>query len=358
MPPATLPRPPVAPRRPTERTLHGEVLRDDYAWLKDARWQEVLRDPAVLAPDIRTHLEAENRYTEAFLAPLDDLKRTLVAEMRGRIKEDDSGVPEPDGPWAYQWTFRPGGQHRAIGRAPRDGGNLQVVLEGDALARGTAYFQFGGTRHSPDHGLEAWSADLRGSEYFTIRVRRWDTGEDLPDILEQTTGSVVWGADSTFFFYVRQDDNHRPLQVWRHRLGTPQDSDELVYEEADKGWFVRVEESSSGRFLVIASGDHETTERWLLDLSRPDARPRLVAAREAGVRYGVHDRGDQLYILTNRGDAVDFRIDIAPLATPGRDHWRPLVPHRPGVYIVAVLLQAGHLVRLERANALPSICLL
>ena len=349
------PAAPVAERRPTERTFHGEVLRDDYAWLKDANWQEVLRNPSVLDPDIRAYLEAENRHTEAFLAPLEDLKKTLVAEMRGRIKEDDAGVPEPDGPFAYQWTFRPGGQHRLIGRQPRDGGDLHVLLDGDALARGTGYFQFGATRHSPDHRLEAWSADLRGSEYFTIRIRRWDTAEDLPDAIEQTTGSVVWTAASDGFFYVRQDDNHRPLQVWHHRLGTPQDSDRLVYEEADKGWFVRVEESASGRFLVIATGDHETSERWLLDLTQPDQPPRLVAARETGVRYSVYDRGDTLYILTNQGDAIDFRIAVAPLAAPGRDRWQPLVPHRPGVYIVAVLLQAGHLVRLERANALPSI---
>jgi len=354
-PASSRPAPPVAAKRPTERTFHGEVLRDDYAWLKDPRWQEVLRDPSVLDPDIRAYLEAENRTTEAFLAPLEDLKKTLVAEMRGRIKEDDSGVPEPDGPWAYQWTYRPGGQHRAIGRTPRDGGDLQVVLEGDALAKGTGYFQFGATRHSPDHRLEAWSADLRGSEYFTIRVRRWDTGEDLPDTVEQTTGAMVWTAASDGFFYVRQDDNHRPLQVWHHRLGTAPASDRLVYEEADKGWFVRVEESASGRFLVIATGDHETSERWLLDRATPEAPPRLVAARQAGVRYGVHDRGDTLYILTNEGDAIDFRIATAPLATPGREHWRPLVPHRPGVYIVAMLLQAGHLVRLERADALPSI---
>ena len=132
--------------------------------------------------------------------------------MRGRIKEDDSGVPQPDGPFAYLWKYREGGQHELIGRTPRDGGEAQIILDGDALAKASDYFDFGGTRHSPDHRLEAWSADLRGSEYFTIRVRRWQTGEDLPDIIEQTSGSVVWGRDSTFFFYVRRDENHRPLQ--------------------------------------------------------------------------------------------------------------------------------------------------
>ena len=167
--------PPVAPRRPSQRTLHGVTIVDDYAWLKDEKWQQVLRDPSLLDPDIRAYLEAENRYAETLLAPAQALQKTLVAEMRGRIKEDDSGVPTPDGPFAYLWKFREGGQHQLIGRTPRAGGDVQLVLDGDALAKTSDYFKFGGTRHSPDHRLEAWSADLRGSEYFTIRVRRWDT---------------------------------------------------------------------------------------------------------------------------------------------------------------------------------------
>ena len=165
----------------------------------------------------------------------------------------------------------------------------------------------------------------------------------------------MWGRDSTFFFYVRLDDNHRPLQVFRHRLGTPQSDDVLVYEEKDTGWFTRIEESASGRFCIIAGGDHETSEQRLIDLSEADATPRLVAARETGVRYSVADRGDELFILTNAGGAIDFRIATAPLATPDRAHWRELIPHRPGVYILRMELYAGHLVRLERANALPSI---
>jgi oligopeptidase B len=348
-------KPPVAPRRPFQRTLHGVTLSDDYAWLKDRNWQRVLREPSLLDPDIRSYLEAENRYAAALLEPTEGLRKELVAEMRGRMKEDDAGVAMPDGPFAYLWKYREGGQHELLGRTPRDGGDFQLVLDGDALAASQQYFEFGSTQHSPDHRLEAWSADLRGSEYFTIRVRDWASGEDLADTIMQTTGSVVWGGDSRFFFYVQLDDNHRPLRVFRHRLGTPQSEDAVVYVERDSGWFTRVEESASGRFCIIASGDQETSERRLVDLARPDAEPRLVAAREKGVRYDVDDRGDQLFIRTNQGDAIDFRIDVAPLASPGREHWRPLIPHRPGTYVLDYELYANHLVRLERANALAAI---
>ena len=346
---------PVAPRRPHSFTTHGITLTDDYAWLKDPNWQEVLREPAILDPDIRRYLKEENDYTESLLGHTDRLQKKLVAEMRGRIKEDDSSVPSPDGPYAYFRKFREGGQHEMFGRMPRGGGEAEIVLDGDALAAEYKYFKFGGSRHSPDHRLHAWSADTKGSEYFSIRVRDWASGKDLDDLVEETDGTAIWSKDGRSFFYVKLDDNHRPMQVWRHRLGTSQADDILVYEEPDAGWFTHLHESSSNRFCVIAGGDHETSEQRLIDLAEPDAPPRLIAAREEGVQYWANDRGDQLYILTNADGAIDFKVVTAPLASPERANWRDLIPYREGIYVLDVELYAGHMVRLERANALPAI---
>jgi oligopeptidase B len=346
---------PLAPRRPHSFTHHGVTIVDDYAWLKDARWQEVLRDPSLLDADIRAYLEAENAYTEAVLGETDALQTKLVAEMRGRIKEDDSSVPSPDGPFAYFQKYREGGQHEMIGRSRRDGSDTRLLIDGDALAAQSSYFRLGGARHSWDHRLEAWSADFNGSEYFSMRVRDWETGEDLNDVIEQTSGDVVWTADCTAFFYVKLDDNHRPRQVYLHRIGTSQAADTLIYEEADTGWFTHIHESASGRFCVIAGGDHETSEQRLIELDDPSSPPRLVSPREIGIRYSVSDRGDELFILTNADGAIDFKIATTPLSSPARANWRDLIAHREGVYVLDVELYANHLVRLERANALPSM---
>jgi oligopeptidase B len=347
--------PPIAPSHPHTYTAHGITVVDDYAWLKDDRWQEVLRDPSVLNADIRKYLEAENEYTESLLGHTAGLQRTLVKEMRARIKEDDSSVPSPDGPYAYMRKFREGGQHEMFGRRPRDGGEAEIILDGDQLAAGHDYFKFGGARHSPDHRLEAWSADVKGSEYFAIRVRDWTTGKDLDDLVEETDGAVVWSANATGFFYVKLDDNHRPMQVWLHRLGTAQSHDILIYEEKDPGWFTHIHESASGRFCVINGGDHETSEQRLVDLADPLSPPRLIASREKGVQYAVADRGDELFVLTNADNAIDFKIVTAPLRSPGRANWRDLIPYREGIYVIDFELYSGYLVRLERANALPAI---
>ena len=271
---------PIAPRRPHSFTTHGITVTDDYAWLKDARWQEVLRDPSILDPDIRKYLEAENDYTESLLGHTAPLQKKLVAEMRGRIKEDNSSVPAPDGAFAYLRKFREGGQHELFGRTPREGGDVQIVLDGDALAKDHEYFKFGSARHSPDHKLQAMERRHQGFRVFLDpRARLERPATDRDDLVEETDGGIVWSKDCNSFFYVKLDDNHRPMQVWRHRLGTKQADDTLVYEEQDSGWFTHLHESSSGRFCVIAGGDHETSEQRLIDLgqSRCAAAPRRRA---------------------------------------------------------------------------------
>ena len=374
--------PPVAPRKPTDLpALHGRRRTDDYAWLKDEHWPQVMRDPAVLRADIREYLEAENAYKEAMLEPTRALRATLFEEFRGRIREDDASVPEKDGAWAYYHRYREGGQHPVMCRRPTGAAGStdaavnaapageQVLLDGDAEAAGKSYYRIGGRGHAWNHRRFAWTVDESGSEYFTLRVKDLDTGKILDDVIERCSGGFVWAADDETLFYTVLDDNHRPCKVLRHRIGTRADAgaratatatatatnDAIVYEEADAGFFLNVALTESRRFVVIDAHDHVTSEVRLVDATQPDAAPILVAARDPMTEYDVSHHGDRLIILTNAGGAEDFRIVEAPLASPGREHWTDLVPHRPGVLIVGFEVYSRWLVRLERENALPRI---
>jgi oligopeptidase B len=355
-----LPAEPRADRRTVTALRHGVTLTDDYAWLKAPNWQEVISDPAALDPAIRAYLDAENAYQAAAMRHTEALQETLFAEMKGRIKQDDSTVPSPDGPFAYFTRYREGGQHPLVCRAPRDGGSETLLLDGDALAAGKAFFQLGGSRHSPDHRLLGWSADEMGSEFYTLRVRDIARDADLPDVITETAGGLVWSADAAAVYYVKLDEHHRPSRVYRHRLGTPSAADELIYEEGNPGFFVSLGELQSGRFAAISVHDHETSEVHLLDLADADARPRLVAARKTGVQYQVEHHPSlggtaTLVILTNADDAEDFKIVQVPLAAPARENWRDVVPHRPGILLLGVTLLAGWLIRVEREDGLPRI---
>ena len=347
---------PVAVRKPVTATLHGIARTDDYAWLKDADWQRVMREPDALDPDIRAYLEAENTYTDAFLAPHKALRETLVSEMRGRMKEDDSSVPAPDGDWAYYRRYVEGGEHPLYCRAPRvDEAAEVLLLDGNREAEGEAYFRIGDCEHSHDHRRLAYTLDLNGSERYRLFVRDIASGAVIDGPIEDAHGEVIWAADGETVFYTVLDENHRPYQVRRHRVGNAPEADPVVYEEADPGFFLRIGESESRRFVMISAHDHTTSEVHLIEASAPESAPRLVAARERGIEYDVALRGDRLYILTNADGATDFKIMTAPLEAPGRAAWRDWLPHEAGTYVRAQLLFAGHHVRLERVGGLPRI---
>ena len=350
--------PPRAERRPVKSVHHGIEIVDDYAWLRADNWQDVMRDPGVLDPEIRAYLEAENAYTTQSLADTTALQERLFAEMKGRIKEDDSSVPAPDGAFEYMTSFITGGQYPRVMRRPRgakDGAGDVILLDGNLEAASKPYWQLGGASHSPDHRYLAYAVDDKGSELFTIRIRDLATGNDLPEEIPDTRGGYVWAEDSATLFYVRLDANHRPLYVYRHKLGTPVDSDVLVYEEADMGFYVGVGQTQSGRFLIVDAHDHQTNEVRLIDSRHPDGPMQLVSPRRHGHEYAVDDHGDDLIVMTNSGGAEDFRICSTPIATPQEAYWREILPHQPGRLLLDMTAFANHLARLERENGLPRI---
>ena len=351
-----VPKPPRADKRPRAETWHGYEKRDDYHWLKAENWQEVMHDPSLLPQEIRAFLEGENAYHEAIMADTKPLQDRLFHELKGRIKEDDSSVPAPDGPYDYYSAYVTGGQHPRYCRKPRgEDGPEQLLLDGNELAKGREYFQFGGVDLSPDQSLIAWSFDGNGSEFYELRVRDAATGADQPDILENTAGEATWTADGRSFFYTLQDENHRPLRTYRHRLGTPQAEDLLVYEESDTGKFTGVGQTNSEKYIVIDIHDHDTSELWIIDAEKPDEAPRLVATRVPGLEYDIEHWNDRFIIRTNARDAEDYKLVSAPMSDPSPANWVDLVPHRPGIFLVSYIVLKNWLIRMERENALPRI---
>ncbi|MCG5532120.1 S9 family peptidase [Halorhodospira sp. 9621] len=351
---ASTPQPPRAAEAPEVIERFGVQLNDPYAWLRDPNWREAMLDPGQLQPAIRAHLEAENAYTEAVLEPVAPLRERLFAELRGRIKEEDASVPDPDGPYEYYVRYRADGQHPVACRRPRGGGAEEVLLDGDRLAEGHAYFQLGDWVHSDDHRYLAYAVDTSGAEAYTIRIRDLERGVELPECLEQARGDFVWAGDGCTLFYTVLDDEHRPRWVYRHRLGDPASADEVVYEETDPGFFIGLERTESRRFLLIETHDHTTSEVHAAPADDPEAGFRCLMPRERGVEYTVSDSGEHWLILTNRA-AQDFRIVRVPLEAPEPGRFEELVPHRPGVLIHDMLLFRDHLVRLESEDALPRI---
>lgn len=355
MPSQSKTKPPQAKKVPLVSVVHDVTLTDDYAWLRAENWQEVMRAPATLDPAIRAHLEAENRYSASKLSGTSDLQAELFAEMKGRLKQDDSSVPSPDGDYEYFTDFIEGGQYPRLCRKKKGGRKVDILLDGNVEASGKAYWDLGGSEHSPDHRYLAYAVDDKGSELYTIRIRDLVTGHDLDDSLPHTRGDLVWANDSQTLFYVRLDDNHRPLFVYRHRLGAAADADKLIFEEKSTGFYVGLDKTLSSRFILIDSHDHQSNEIYLIDADEPKSKPQRVAKRKTGHEYGIEHRKKKLIITTNSGKAVDFRICEAPVDDPAMKNWKEIVPHKPGCLIIDTIVFKDFLVRLERENSLPRV---
>ncbi|MCA8962296.1 MAG: S9 family peptidase, partial [Planctomycetes bacterium] len=350
-----IPQPPVCPKHEHRETLHGITRVDPYHWLKDPHWQEVLRDPSKLDPEIRAHLEAENAYTGAALAHLESLEKTLFQELKGRIKEDDSSVPARDGEYEYYRRFETGAQYPLYCRRPTGSEDESILLDVNRLAEGKTFCQVASVSHSRDHRYLAYAVDDKGSEFYTVHVVDLDTGESLSDELPHTAGNFVWAGDSSSILYTILDDNHRPQRIACHRLGDPIEKDRLIYDEPDPGFFVHVDETESREYLLIHAHDHTTSEiRWL-PAKDPAATPVLVAERRAGVEYEIGHHDDRFFILLREGDAKDGAITTATIGGADRSTWAPYLPHQPGRLIEGFLLFRDHLVRLETVDALPRL---
>ena len=367
--PADADRPafPIAKRVPTRREHHGDVVVDDYEWLRE-------RDDA----EVTTHLEAENAYTEARTAHLGPLRTAIFEEIAARTQQTDLSVPVhvthvDDAGTAHAWWYF---QRTVEGRQypircrmpaqtstpPDTSGELpgeQILLDGNAEADGAAFFSLGGFAVSPGGDRLAYGVDNSGGERYTLRFRDLtpgsaDSGQLLSDVVEDTTGGVAWSSAGDHVFYARADASWRPHVVMRHRLGTPATDDVEVLREDDDRYWLSLDRSRDGRWIVACANSKITSEVWLLPAHEPNAAFRSVAARREGVEYEVEPAGDRLLILHNDG-ALDFALAQAPLDASGPEAWVPVVDHEPGVRLGGVAAYQGHVVLDLRRDGLSGI---
>ena len=340
-----LPTSPIARKQHTETRLHGVVLTDDYAWLRDKQ------DPQVTA-----YLEAENAHAEAWMAPLAGLREDLYREMLSHVKQTDVSVPYRDGAWWYLTRTEEGRQYAIYCRkaAPQDDAPEQVILDGNQLAGGHAFFAIGATDITDDGRWLAYTTDTTGFRQYTLHIKDLASGETLPGEVERV-GSIVWAADNrTLFYTVEDEEQKRQYQLWRHKRGTPHSEDVLVYQDDDERFNLGAGRTRDGKFLVLESASHTTSESWVLTAAEPEGAFTLIAAREDEHEYSIDHRNGLWFIRTNdRGR--NFRLVTAPVATQDRENWTERIPHRGALMLEDVDLFAGFFVACEREDGLPRL---
>ena len=363
-------QPPVADQRPTTREIHGETRVDPYEWMREKE-----------SPEVVAYLEAENAYTEQRTAHLGDLRGAIFGEIKARTRETDLSVPTRNrGHWYYGRSFE-GKEYGASCRVPIRGQDdwtppqpaedcspdepalpgEELLLDLNALAEGHDFFSLGGSSVSPDGTRLAYSTDVVGDERYTIRVLDLATRELLADEITGAIGGGTWDREGTNLYYTTIDDSWRADKIWRHRIGTTQADDELVFHETDGRFWVGVGRSRSDRFLMIASGSKTTSEYHFLDADSPLAGFHVFARRVEGLEYSLDHAvlaGEDRFLVLHNHTGPDFELGVAPTAPTGPEQWEPLLPHDPAVRLEDVDAFAGHLVVHQRSQGLTQLRIL
>src|SRR5580698_7702764 len=341
---ATRLTPPLAEAKHTENSLHGHTLVDDYAWLRDKESQETL-----------AYLTAENDYTAAVMEPTKDLQETLYREMLSHIKETDVSVPFRDGDYWY-YTRTEEGQQYPIYCRKKDSLEApeSIILDVNELAKGESFMSLGGFSVSDDGNLLAYSIDNKGFRQYTLQVKDLRTGQLLSERVERA-GSIVWAADNrTLFYTVEDEEQKRQFQFYRHTLGTSHSEDALLFEEADERFNIGSGRTRDGKYLILESSSHTTTEESFLSAETPFGDWQLIEPRRENIEYYADHRHGLLYLRTN-DTGRNFRLVTAPVETPSQSNWKEVLPHRDATMLEEIDLFGPFYVACERTNGLQHL---
>ncbi|GEM51352.1 S9 family peptidase [Empedobacter brevis] len=333
---------PIAKKIEHKLEKHGDIRIDNYYWLNDRENQEVI-----------DYLKEENNYTKSILKPTEDLQAKLFEEMKARIKEDDSSVPYKLNGYWYLTEFQKGKEYPIHKRRKETlENNDEILFDVNMMAEGHSYYQLGGISMAPNNQLVSFGVDNVSRRIYTIQIKDLVNGEILADKIENTTGGSVWAADNKTLFYTRKDETLRAYQIWKHRLGTKQEDDVLVFEETDDTFNAYVYKSKSRDYIIIGSSSTVSDEYRYISSDQPDQEFKIFQKRERDLEYSIEHFGDSFYIQTNKDDAFNFKLMKTSVEKTAQENWIDVIPHREETFIEGFEIFKNYLVVEERTNGL------
>jgi len=323
---------------------------DPYYWMRDDKRS---------ARAVITHLNRENAYFEAQTKGLSKLKKEIYNEFVSHIKETDENVPHPHGPFFYYTrtvkglSYKIHCRKRSVGGHPA--GAEQIILDVNQLAKGRKHCDVQMVEPSPEHTVMAFTVDYTGYETYDVFFKDMATGKLLSESLKETAGEIVWGPDRKTIFYTTLDPEHRPNKVWRHTMGTPQSSDALLLTEDDELFWLDLDKTCSGRFLVVRTSSPTRSECHVLDLEGPKGAAgelAVVQPREDDHRYKVEHWGQYLYIITNLGGCSNSKLMRTPIGKMGKANWEQVLPYESTTKLDYLVVFKSYIVVNGRYNGL------
>jgi len=336
--------------------IHNEELIDNYSWIKQKDWKEVILNPNKLNTQVKKYLDEENLFKENQLKDINDIEKKLFEELKSKIKNEDNSVPKKDGNYFYGYKYNKNSEYPIYYRKNTTNNSEEIILDCEKKSKTHTYFNVASISHSHDHKHVAYNIDTNGSEYFSIFIECIQKQELLSPEIKNTTGDIVWSLDNNYIFYVRLDQNHRPTKVFKHKIGSNSEKDLLIYEEKDPSFFCSINLSKTKNYLFIRTADHETSEYLFINLKLNEIIPTLFKKRVKKIEYDLEHHEKFFLISTNIDNAKNFKIMISH--EESYQKWEEFIPYEKVNLILDFILLKDWLVRLERTEGSENIIIL
>ena len=336
--------------------IHNEELIDNYSWIKQKDWKEVILNPNKLNTQVKKYLDEENLFKENQLKDINDIEKKLFEELKSKIKNEDNSVPKKDGNYLYGYKYNKNSEYPIYYRKNTTNNSEEIILDCEKKSKTHTYFNVASISHSHDHKHVAYNIDTNGSEYFSIFIEDIQKQELLSPEIKNTTGDIVWSLDNNYIFYVRLDQNHRPTKVFKHKIGSNSEKDLLIYEEKDPSFFCSINLSKTKNYLFIRTADHETSEYLFINLKLNEIIPTLFKKRVKKIEYDLEHHEKFFLISTNVDNAKNFKIMISH--EESYQKWEEFIPYEKVNLILDFILLKDWLIRLERTEGSENIIIL
>ena len=334
--------------------IHNEDLPDNYAWIKQKNWQEVLKNPTKLNDEVANYLTEENAFVKEQLKEKEQLETEIFQELKGRIKDKDSSVPLKDGAYYYFSEYEEGSEYPSFKRT-NSTDVVETIFNAQKKSEGEKFFNLASVCHSHDHRFIAYNIDKNGSENYFLSVENLENKKILTKEIPQTTGEIIWDTDNKSIYYIGLDDNHRPNKIFKHLVGQDYQNDELIFEEKDPAFFCSVSISQSKHYLLIRTGDHQTSEYYIKNLQQKNSSLQLFSPRIEKEEYEIDHSEGYFYILTNTDSCKNFKIMRCLETSYSRNNWSDFVAYQNDNLILDFIILKSWIVYLQRHEGLNQI---
>ena len=334
--------------------IHNEDLPDNYAWIKQKNWQEVLKNPTKLNDEVANYLTEENAFVKEQLKEKEQLETEIFQELKGRIKDKDSSVPLKDGAYYYFSEYEGGSEYPSFKRT-NSTNVVETIFNAQKKSEGEKFFNLASVCHSHDHRFIAYNIDKNGSENYFLSVENLENKKILTKEIPQTTGEIIWDTDNKSIYYIGLDDNHRPNKIFKHLVGQDYQNDELIFEEKDPAFFCSVSISQSKHYLLIRTGDHQTSEYYIKNLQKKNSSLQLFSPRIEKEEYEIDHSQGYFYILTNTDSCKNFKIMRCLETSYSRNNWSDFVAYQNDNLILDFIILKSWIVYLQRHEGLNQI---